>query len=92
MTLDTHHSNVGNYERYEAVPSIEVIQKIADALEVSLAYLAGEGVNSKLLSNKKIDCIIISPPIPKPEPKLNINFLRIFEKIIKLQWTHNIFN
>jgi len=39
---------IGKYERDEAVPSIEAAKKIADAFEVSLDYLVGEGVNSKL--------------------------------------------
>ena len=39
---------IGKYERGEAVPSIEAAKKIADAFEVSLDYLVGEGVNSKL--------------------------------------------
>lgn len=38
---------IGKYERGEAVPSIEAAKKIADALEVSLDYLVGEGINSK---------------------------------------------
>lgn len=38
---------VGKYERGDASPSIEVAKKIADALEVSLDFLVGEGVNSK---------------------------------------------
>ena len=38
---------VGKYERGDAIPSIEVAQKIAQALEVSLDYLVGEGANSK---------------------------------------------
>jgi transcriptional regulator with XRE-family HTH domain len=37
---------VGKYERGDAVPSIEVAKKIADALGVSLDYLVGEGINS----------------------------------------------
>jgi len=37
---------VGKYERGEAVPSIEAAKKIADALEVSLDYLVGEGINA----------------------------------------------
>ncbi len=32
---------IGRYERGEVMPSIEVAKKIADALEVSLDYLAG---------------------------------------------------
>ena len=39
---------IGKYERSEAIPSIDAAKKIADALEVSLDYLVGEGINSKL--------------------------------------------
>jgi len=35
---------IGKYERSEAVPSIDVAKKIADALEVSLKNLVGEGL------------------------------------------------
>jgi len=38
---------VGKYERGEAVPSIDAAKKIADAFEVSLDYLVGEGQNAK---------------------------------------------
>ncbi|MFZ6014085.1 MAG: helix-turn-helix domain-containing protein [Bacteroidota bacterium] len=38
----------GKYERGEAIPSIDAAKKIADVLEVSLDYLVGEGINSKL--------------------------------------------
>jgi transcriptional regulator with XRE-family HTH domain len=38
---------IGKYERGEAVPSIDAAKRIADALEVSLDYLVGEGVNAK---------------------------------------------
>jgi transcriptional regulator with XRE-family HTH domain len=37
---------IGKYERGEAVPSIDAAKKIADAFEVSLDYLVGEGVNA----------------------------------------------
>jgi transcriptional regulator with XRE-family HTH domain len=39
---------IGKYERGEAVPSIEFAKRIADAFGVSLDYLAGEGIHSKL--------------------------------------------
>ena len=45
---------IGKYERCEAIPSIEVAKKIADAFEVTLDYLVGEGQNAsfdKKLSN-----------------------------------------
>ena len=34
---------IGKYERGEAVPSIDAAKKIADAFEVSMDYLIGEG-------------------------------------------------
>ena len=37
---------IGRYERGEVMPSIEVAKKIADALEVSLDYLAGDAKNA----------------------------------------------
>jgi len=37
---------IGKYERGEAVPSINAAKKIADAFEVSLDYLVGEGINA----------------------------------------------
>lgn len=37
---------IGKYERGEASPSIDAAKKIADAFEVSLDYLVGEGINS----------------------------------------------
>lgn len=36
---------IGKYERGEAVPSIDAAKKIADAFEVSMDYLVGEGAN-----------------------------------------------
>ena len=35
---------IGKYERDEAVPSIDAAKKIADALEVSMDNLVGEGI------------------------------------------------
>jgi transcriptional regulator with XRE-family HTH domain len=37
---------IGKYERNDAIPSIDAAKKIADALEVSLDYLVGEGQNA----------------------------------------------
>jgi transcriptional regulator with XRE-family HTH domain len=37
---------IGKYERNEAIPSIEAAKSIADAFNVSLDYLVGEGVNA----------------------------------------------
>jgi len=37
---------IGKYERGEAVPSIDAAKKIADAFEVSMDYLIGEGTHA----------------------------------------------
>lgn len=39
--LEFHGAVIGRYERNEVSPSVDVAKKIADALEVSLDYLAG---------------------------------------------------
>lgn len=49
--IGTISVTVGRYEREEVKPSIEVASKIAEALEVSLDYLAG---NTNQLLEKSI--------------------------------------
>ncbi len=44
--IDISQVMVGKYERGDAIPSIEVAKKIADAFDVSLDYLVGEGQNA----------------------------------------------
>lgn len=39
---------ISKYERGEAVPSLDAAKKIADALDITLDYLVGEGTSSKL--------------------------------------------
>jgi len=45
---------IGKYERNEAIPSIEFANRIADALEVSLDYLAGKEDNSDLFKDSEM--------------------------------------
>lgn len=47
---------IGRYERSEASPSVEVAKKIADALEVSLDYLAG-GTDKATLDKQTLKLI-----------------------------------
>jgi len=44
------HVMIGKYERDDAIPSLEVARKIAEALDVSLDYLAGKDSAKKLNS------------------------------------------
>jgi len=39
---------IGKYERGEATPSVDFAKRIADAFGVSLDFLVGEGLHSKL--------------------------------------------
>jgi len=41
QTVGLHTNALGRYERGEAIPSVEVASKIAQALDVSLDYLVG---------------------------------------------------
>jgi transcriptional regulator with XRE-family HTH domain len=38
---------IGRYERNETAPSIDIAKKMADAFNVSLDYLVGEGQNAQ---------------------------------------------
>jgi transcriptional regulator with XRE-family HTH domain len=40
--IDASREAIGKYERNEAVPSVEVAKKIADAFDVSLDYLVDD--------------------------------------------------
>jgi transcriptional regulator with XRE-family HTH domain len=46
QAINVSREIVGRYERNDAVPSIEVAKRIADAFEVSLDHLVGEGLNA----------------------------------------------
>ena len=37
---------IGKYERGKAIPSVDAAKKIADAFEVSLDYLVGDGITA----------------------------------------------
>ena len=51
-TVSTSGAVIGRYERNEITPSVEIANKIALALDVSLDYLVGN--NSILITDKKI--------------------------------------
>jgi transcriptional regulator with XRE-family HTH domain len=54
-----HFTNVGKYERGEAVPSADVFNRIAKALEVSPDYLLNGNLNDKAKNNIKDEDLLI---------------------------------
>lgn len=50
--INTSSAIIGRYERNQRTPSIDIAKRIAEALEVSLDYLAGD--TSVLVKDKKM--------------------------------------
>ena len=50
--IEVHHSIIGKYERDEVKPSIDVVKKIADALDTTVGYLLGEAKNTSALKDQ----------------------------------------
>lgn len=76
---------IGRYERDEVMPSIEEAKKIADALGVSLDYLAGEGLNSKFDKQtvKRLEDIEGLPPEEKNIVYKMIDMALVYSKTKK---------
>ncbi|WP_261511757.1 helix-turn-helix domain-containing protein [Chryseobacterium paludis] len=55
-TIGTSGDIIGKYERGEAIPSVDVAKKIADALGVSLDYLVG-GTNQVSFDKRTVERI-----------------------------------
>lgn len=49
--LNTNHSIIGKYERDEVKPSIDVVKKLADTLDTTVAFLLGETEDMELLKD-----------------------------------------
>jgi len=49
--LNTNHSIIGKYERDEVKPTIDVVKKLANALETNVGYLLGETENTNTLKD-----------------------------------------
>lgn len=46
-----HHSIIGRYERDEAKPTIDVLSKLAKALNTTVGYLLGENEDANLFKD-----------------------------------------
>ncbi|GAA4274610.1 helix-turn-helix transcriptional regulator [Aquimarina gracilis] len=49
--IKSHHSIVGKYERDEVKPTIDVVKKLAEALDTTVGYLLGESEDRELLKD-----------------------------------------
>ncbi len=49
--INSYHSIIGKYERDEVKPTIDVVKKMADALETTAGYLLGETEDRELLKD-----------------------------------------
>ena len=49
--LNTNHSIIGKYERDEVKPSIDVVKKLAENLNTTVAFLLGETTDMELLKD-----------------------------------------
>ena len=70
---------IGRYERNEVSPSVDVAKKIADALEVSLDYLAGD--SDKVSFDKQTLKLI--DEIEELEPSIKDKLLFLANAIIR---------
>ena len=71
--LEVSRVIVGKYERNEASPSIDIAKKMADAFEISLDFLVGDGKNAHY--NKKTLQIIEDIEALEPTTKDKLYFL-----------------
>ncbi len=70
---------VGKYERDEMKPSIETAKKLAEALEVSLDYLVGDG-DLKILDKKTMKRLEDIEKLPDDDKN---NIFYTLDKLIK---------
>lgn len=77
-----HFTNVGKYERGEANPSADVLNRIAKALEISPDYLLNGTLSDKAVNALKDDELLIQfqkvEQLPEGKKKLVKEFLDAF--------------
>ena len=49
--INSYHSIIGKYERDEVKPTIDVVRKLAEALDTTVGYLIGETEDRELLKD-----------------------------------------
>lgn len=70
---------ISKYERGIAIPSVDAAKKIADAFEVSLDYLVGEGQNASF-DKKTMERI---QEIQQMEDTVKLNLFSVIDAVIR---------
>lgn len=52
--LGSAHTVIGRYERDEMLPSIDVVRKLAEALDTTVGFLLGEANDTNILKDPKM--------------------------------------
>jgi transcriptional regulator with XRE-family HTH domain len=52
--LNTNHSVIGKYERDDVKPSIDVVKRLADTLNTTIAYLLGEAESNDVFKDQEM--------------------------------------
>lgn len=70
---------ISKYERGLAIPSVDAAKKIADAFEVSLDYLVGEGINASF--DKKT--LTRLQEIQSMKPDFRVHLFSVIDSVIR---------
>jgi len=79
---EVHYTNIGRYERGDAVPSTNVLNRIADALELSPDFLMNGTLNDKAQASITDEELLIQfkkiEQLPSDKKKLLKEFIDAF--------------
>lgn len=81
--IGTSGDVIGRYERSDITPSIDVVAKIADALEVSIDFLVGK--TNTLLDKNMIDRLQDIDQLPDDKKAYILNLIDICLRDFKTQ-------
>jgi len=78
---------IGKYERDDAIPSLEVARKIAEALDVSLDYLAGKD-SAKKLNSQNLQRLAELELLAGDKKKILYDLIDTYIRDAKVQMTY----
>lgn len=77
-----HFTNLGKYEREEAIPSADILNRMAKALDVTTDFLLNGSLNDKARTTIKDDDLLLQfkkvEQLPQDKKKLVKEFLDAF--------------